>query len=136
VLQEQVLEFLAAYANANRDPSLLDVYARVKDEEQVEHVLEALDEAASRATEELVAEQRLQNLKTRKRYEFLMQLETPDSVARTLARPLAIDGSLAGIERLYATYATLTPAELREAARQVLTPARRTTGVLRATSQA
>jgi zinc protease len=136
VLQEQSLEFLAACTNANRDPSLLDVYARVKDEQQVERVLEALDQTASQATAELVAEQRLQNLKTRKRYEFLMQLETPDSVARMLARPLAIDGSLAGIEQLYATYATLTPAELREAARQVLTPARRTTGVLRATSQA
>jgi zinc protease len=132
VLQEQSLEFLAAYANSNRDPSLLDVYARVKDPRQLESLLEALATAATRACELPVAAERLENLKTRKRFGFLMQLETPDSVAGALARPLAIDGHLDGLEALYATYATLTPADIQEAARTVLAPKRRTIGVLRA----
>jgi predicted Zn-dependent peptidase len=102
----------------------------------VKSVLATLTEAARRATEELVTEQRLDSLKTRKRYEFLMRLETTDAVAGVFARPLAIDGDLDGIERLHASYATLTPADIRDAARTILTPARLTTGVLSADDRA
>jgi len=136
VLQEQALEYLEAAATPNRDPSLLDVSARIKDPEQIERVIAELDAAAARATEELVDTARLENLKTRKRYDLLMQLDSPDSVARALCRPLAIDGDVEGLEQRYATYATLTPAELRAAARSVLAPSRRTIGVLRADAQA
>ena len=132
VLKEQSIEFLAAYTNSNRDPSLLDVYARVKDEGQLDAVLAALEETAQRYREELVDATRLEKLKSRKRYGFLMQLETPDSVASALARPLAIDGDLDGLEARYAHYAEVTPEDVRAAARAVLAPERRTVGVLRA----
>ena len=131
VLKDQSLEFLTAYTNSNRDPSLLDVYARAKDPARIDEVLLALDQSAARACEELVDPQRLENLKTRLRYEFLMELETPDSVAETFARPIAIDGNLSGLESLYATYATLTPEDIRTAARTVFSTDRRTIGVLR-----
>ena len=132
VLKQQSLEFLAAHANANRDPSLLDLYARVKNPEEVDAVLAALSETAARAAREIIPEGQLEKLKTRKHFEFLMQLETTDSVARAFARPLAIDGGLDDVERLYSTYATLTPADLQAAAREVFAPERLTTGVLRA----
>jgi zinc protease len=132
VLQDQSVEFLAAYTNSNRDPSLLDVYARVRDNDQVDAVQQALDEAAARACEALVDAGRLENLKQRQRYGFLLGLETPDSVAEAFARPIAIDGDLNGIEALHATYATLTPDDLREAARAIFKADRRTVGLLRA----
>lgn len=132
VLNEQSLEFLAAYTNSNRDPSLLDVYGRVRDAGRLDDALAALETAAARARDELIDAGRLENLKTRLRYEFLMSLETPDSVAGTFARPIAIDGSLAGLEALYATYASLTPTDIRDAARRVFSDDRRTVGVLRA----
>ena len=132
VLKEQSLEFLTAYTNRNRDPSLLDIYARVKHEDQVDAVLAALDAAAARACEELVAAERLESLKARVRYGFLMQLETPDAVAGAFARPIAIDGGLDGIETLHETYASLTREDIRAAAREVFDADRRTVGVLRA----
>ena len=133
VLQNQSLEFLAAYTNSNRDPSLLDVYARIRDPKQIESVLAELDAAAARARDQLVDPDRLENLKTRQRYGFLMQLETPDSVAAAFARPIAVDGDLSGLETLYETYAALTAEDIRDAARQVFANERRTVGVLRAT---
>jgi zinc protease len=134
VLDEQRLEFLSAYTNSNRDPSLLDVYARVKDADRVEQVLAELAAAAARARDELVDAGRLEDLKQRMRYGFLMQLDTPDSVASAFARAIAIDGDLTGIETLFATYASLTPEDIRDAARAVFVDQRRTTGVLRASA--
>jgi predicted Zn-dependent peptidase len=130
----QRLEFLSAYTNSNRDPSLLDVYARVKDADRVEQVLAELAAAAARARDELVDAGRLEDLKQRMRYGFLMQLDTPDSVASAFARAIAIDGDLTGIETLFATYASLTPEDIRDAARAIFVDQRRTTGVLRASA--
>jgi len=136
VLAEQSLEFLAAYTNSNRDPSLLDVYARVRDPARIDAVLAALDAAAAAACDTLVDGHQLEELKMRQRYGFLMQLDAPDSVAAACARPLAIDGDLAGIESLYATYATLTPEDVRSAARTVFAAERRTVGLLQGAHQA
>jgi zinc protease len=131
VLKDQSIEFLTAYTNANRDPSVLDIYAGVKDPSRLGAVVDALDAAAENACQAPVDATRLENLKTRLRYGFLMQLETPDSVAETFARSIAIDGNLSGLETLYETYASLTPDDICQAAREVLTTNRRTVGLLK-----
>ena len=132
VLEEQVVEFLAADAARNRDPGLLDVYTRVKDPERVDYVLESIDATIADFTETLVDEDDLAALKSRLRYGFLMGLETPDAVARGLARIIAITGGIEAVDELYAAYETITPEDVREAARHYLDPSRRTVGILRA----
>jgi zinc protease len=132
VLDEQVVEFLAADAARNRDPGLLDLYTRVKDPERVDYVLEAIDATIATFTETLVEEEDLAALKSRLRYGFLMGLETPDAVARGLARIIAITGGIEAVEALYAAYETITPEDVREAARHYLDSRRRTVGILRA----
>ena len=132
VLDEQVVEFLAADAARNRDPGLLDLYTRVKDPERVDDVLEAIDGTIATFTETLVDDADLTALKSRLRYGFLMGLETPDAVARGLARIVAITGGIEAVDALYAAYETITPEDVREAARHYLDPNRRTVGVLRA----
>jgi len=134
VLNDQSLEFLAAHTNPNRDPSLLDVYARVKHAGQVGAVIATLERAAHAARDGLPDPAHLEQLKSRKRYGFLMRLETPASVAEAFARPVAIDGGLAGLERLFATYAALTPDDIRNAAAQVFDPNRCTIGILKPAS--
>ncbi len=74
----------------------------------------------------------LEALKSRLRYGFLMGLETPDAVARGLARIIAITGGIEAVDALYAAYETITPEDVREAARRYLDSSRRTVGVLRA----
>ena len=41
VIDEQVVEFLAAEADINRDPGLLFIYTRVKEPDRVDYVLDA-----------------------------------------------------------------------------------------------
>jgi len=130
VLKEQAVEYLAAYTNQNRDPSVLDIYTRIKNPDRITDVERALDEATAEYRETLVPAARLEALKSRLRYGLLMRLETPDAVAQALARPIALTGGLEGIEALHASYAAITPEDVRAAAREIFVPERRTVGTL------
>jgi len=132
VIDEQVVEFLAAEADINRDPGLLFIYTRVKEPDRVDYVLDAIEATTARYKTTLVEDAALAALKSRLRYGFLMELETPDAVARGLARMIAIGGGLEPIEALYRMYETITPDDVRHAAEAYLDADRRTVAVLRA----
>ena len=63
-----------------------------------------------------------------------MNLDTPDRVASTLARPLALTGEIDALDRLHATIESLEPEDIRRAASSLLEPRRRTLAVLRGTA--
>jgi zinc protease len=131
VLDEQSVELIGADLGMNRDPGLLDVYARVKDPDQVESVLAEIDKTIARYRDGLPDAQRLADLKSRLRYSFLMRLDTPDRVASSLARLIAITGGLEAVDELYNAYAAVTPEDVQAAAQRYLVPTRRTVATLR-----
>jgi zinc protease len=132
VLDEQVVEFLDAGADASRDPGLLDITTRVKDPAKVSYVLDAIDATVAEYRDAPPAPERLAALQQRLKYGFLMGLSTPDAVASRLAHFIALSGSLDSVDALYATYAAITPADVQSAAQSYLRAQRRTVGVLRA----
>ena len=131
VLDEQVVESLDAGASYNRDPGLLEIYVRIKDPAKVDYVLGAIDETVATFREAPPDAARLADLKRRLRYGFLMGLQTPEAVAGRVAQFVALSGNLSGLDRLYATYAAITPEDVHAAAEQYLRTERRTVGVLR-----
>jgi zinc protease len=131
VLDEQILEDLDAGASYNRDPGLLEIYARIKDHAKVDYVLGVIDETIAQLRARPPEAQRLADLQRRLRYGFLMGLETPDAVASRVAQFVALSGDLTNLDQLYATYAAVTPADVQAAAQRYLLTERRTVGVLR-----
>ena len=131
VLDEQSVEFLVATANRNRDPTLIDVTARVKDPTKVNDVLAVIDRAAAKYRAAPPDPARLAALQQRLHYGFLMSLQTPDRVASRLAPFVALTGNLEGVRELYATYAAVIPADVQAAAEHYLDSERRTVAVLR-----
>ncbi len=134
VLDEQVVEFLNADLNTNRDPGLIDIFTRVKDPEKVDYVLAEIDRTLAEAQENLPDAQRLEDLKSRLKYGFLMNLDTPSGVAGSLVRILAVTGGIGAIEELYATASEVTPEDVRSAAQQYFQTQKRTVAVLRGES--
>ena len=130
VLDEQVVEDLDAGASYNRDPGLLEIAARIKDPAKIDYVLGVIDATIAQARAHEPDAKRLVDLQRRLRYGFLMGLQTPDSVASRVAPFLALHGDLGGLDRLYATYAAITPADVHAAAKRYLETERRTVGVL------
>jgi len=131
VLDEQLVESLDAGASYNRDPGLLEIYARIKDPAKVDYVLGVIDETVAQFRGSPPDAARLADLQRRLRYRFLMGLQTPDAVAGRLAPFVALSGDLRGLDRLYATYAAITPEDVHAAAQEYLRTERRTVGVLR-----
>jgi zinc protease len=131
VLRDQSVEFLSAYTNMNRDASVLDIYCRVKDPSKVDQVDSAINATAAEFRQTQVSPEKLRELQSRLRYGFLMQLETPDAVAESFARPIALSGGLSDHEALYAAYARVTPDDIRDAANAILIEGGRTVGLLR-----
>ncbi len=131
VLNEQLVEFIGTQPPLQRDPGLLNVYSRVKDPEKVDEVIAAIDETVARFQSELPDPESLANLKSRMRYDFLMNLDTPDQVAGNLSRAIAITGGIEAIDTLYSTYDRVTPEDVRDAAQTFLKTSGRTVAVLR-----
>ena len=131
VLDEQVVEFISAEVNFNRDPGLLDIITRVKDPEKVDYVISEIDRTIAQYQESMPDTQRLTDLKSRLRYDFLMGLDTPMNVARGVVRFVAITGGIEAVDALYKSYEWVSAEQVREAARYYLVPQRRTVAILR-----
>ena len=134
VIDEQVVEFIAADFNFNRDPSLIDVYTRIKDSEKVDYVIAEIDRVLAGAQATPPDAERLGDLQSRLKYDFLMNLDTPANVARRLVRLIAVTGGIEAIEELYRAYDQVTPADVQAAAREYFAAEKRTVAVLRGAS--
>jgi zinc protease len=135
VIQQQKVQFIGAGVPFNRDPSLIEIATmvnRVEDIAEVrDKVYKTLDECQSRPVDEA----RLENLKRRNKYAFVMQLDAPERVAAALARYVALTGGIEIVDQLYTQFDTLTPQDLVRAARKYFVPAQRTVVVLKGTVQ-
>jgi zinc protease len=130
VLEKQWVEFVAADQDMNRDPGLFSVYTRVKSPERVGDVKTEIDATLQQFRETAVETARLDALKSRLKYDFLMSLDTPDHVASSLARIIAVTGGLDAIDQMYETIETITPEDVRAAAENLFIDERRTVATL------
>jgi len=131
VLGRQLVESIQASHEHNRDPGTLDIIARVKSAESLGEVEASIERTIAQAQEALPDARRLADLQRRKRYEFLLRLDTPARVCSALARIVAVSGGAAAVEAHQRGLASIRPDEIREAARTVLRPERRTVAILR-----
>ncbi|MCG8455246.1 MAG: insulinase family protein, partial [Holophagales bacterium] len=131
VLDEQVVEFVNASTNINRDPGLTNIITRVKDPARVDYVIAEIDSALERFRGTAPEEKALSDLKSRRKYGFLMALDTPSSVARGLSRWLAVNTTLDSVDAYFRTLEAVTPEDIRAAAEAYFLTDRRTVAVLK-----
>jgi zinc protease len=131
VVDEQVVDFLGGGAADHRDPFLFTWVARVKKEDQVARVEKEVTAALEALGRDLVPAERLDQVRAHMTYSFAMQLDTPSSVAQSLAHYLSMTGDAESVNRLYALYRTVTPEQIRDVARRTFAPQGRTLVTLR-----
>lgn len=130
-IQEQRVEFLQGSVPMNRDVPLFEVVAMVKQAVDVPAVQEEVYKTIAKFQAHQVDGKKLADIKRRRKYGFLMHLDTPDNVAGGLARFVALTGGISVVEQLYTTLERITPAEIQGAARKYFAPERRTVVVLK-----
>jgi zinc protease len=111
------------------------VFARAKGPADVAAIEGEIWSAIDALAREPVSQRRLDETRSRFKYEFLGGLSTPSGVCESLAYPIAITGGIDPLEQLFATLAQVTPEDVRDAARHYLRVERSTVAVLHAAGE-
>jgi zinc protease len=126
VLKDQNADVLEAEYEPHVDEYLYTVYARVKKENDLQTVEQAITSTIADSQNNLPDPKRLADLKSNLKYSFLMSLDSSRNTASRLARYIANTHGIAGIEQLFATYDSITPEEIQKAAQKYLRTTNRT----------
>lgn len=116
VLTEQKVQFISAGFNFSRDPGLLFIYSMIKNQDDVDYVRDEVYITLEKFKTELVDEKKLNDLKKRTKYQFLMALDTPDNVASVLPSFLSYTTTVDVIDDLFNNLMQITPEDIRTAA--------------------
>ncbi len=120
VIEEQKVDLLRADNSDHVDPSLFTVFARVKKDADIDGVRDAMVATADGFKEQLVPAARLEAVKKHLRYSFALGLNNSEAVAQTAARYVELRRTPETVNRLYEVYASITPEDIRAAARKYL----------------
>jgi len=131
VINEQRLQFIRADFSASRDPGLMTIMTMVKEENDIANIEAEIYTNIQKFQTQPVEEQRLTDLKNNIKYSFLMGLDTADETAGHLAGIIALTGGIDAVDRLYRTYAAITPEDIVIAAKKFLVEQKRTVVVLK-----
>jgi zinc protease len=126
VIQEQKVDALEADYSSHVDPYLFTVLARVKKPQDVDYVKDAILETCNGFKDRLVDAGQLEKVKNHLRYSFALQLNSSEDIAAVVARFVALRRTPETINKMFELYSTITPEDIRSAARKYLTEEGRT----------
>jgi len=126
VIEKQWVDFISAGATDQADPPLFTLLTRVREPDKLEEVRAKLLAEVERISEELADSDKLEATKSHMKYQFLMGLDTADSVANTMAHYLSLTNDPETVNRVYELYDAVTAEDVRRLAKKYLRPENRT----------
>lgn len=120
VINERKVQFLSGNFGLSRDPGLASVTAMVIDPTGVGVVERDIQQTVDRFKTEIVDETRLNDTKRNLKYGFLMGLETAQNVAFATIPYVINTGGIEAVDTYYRTLDSVTPEDVRTAARTYL----------------
>lgn len=118
-LNEQKVQFLSPYFPQNRDPFLSIIFTKLNKAEDIEYVKTEIQSAIDWYQNNLVDKKKLEDLKKRQKYGFLMGLDTPSNLTSSLARLIAITGGMDVIEQYFKTLESITQQDIQNEAKKM-----------------
>lgn len=131
MIQEQKVQNIGASTPINRDMPLFEVFSMVKKMEDLNYVRDEIYKTLEAYKTTPVDEKKLNDLKKRNKYSFLMDLDTPDKVAGGLARFVALTGGIEVVDKFYTELNNVNPNDIMAAATKYFVPESRTVVVLK-----
>jgi zinc protease len=132
VIKEQKVETIQGSNDAHVDPNLFTVLARVKKPEDLGYVEKAIHDEIARIAREGVDQKTLAEVLSHVKYAFAGQLATANKTASVAAQFLSLAGNLESIDKYFALFDKVTPADVKRAAATYFVPTNRTVVTLRA----
>lgn len=122
VVKQQIADFISGGAEDHRDPYLFMITARLKSQEAIGKVQEALNAHVQKLKDTPVDEARLRRTTAHLRNRFTQSMDTPDAIADRVSHYLSLTGSVATINEVFRRYQEVTPADIQRVARQTFKP--------------
>lgn len=130
VIQEQKVQSFESSFGLARDPGLLDVTTMISDPGNLGAVKNEIQGTVEAFRRDLCDEKLLRDTKSAMKYGFLMRLETAQGICFALRDVVVFTGGIEAIENYYRTLDSITPEDVRAAARKYLVDNGRTTTTL------
>jgi zinc protease len=115
VLDEQKVQFVSAGAQTKRDPFPFMIYSRVKAESDMDYVIAEIEKTIEHFKNNTVSKEQLDNLKKRMKYQFLMGLDSPESVASVLPMFITLTGDIEVLDEYFIQMMEITPEDIQRA---------------------
>jgi zinc protease len=112
------------------DPSLFEIFARVKRVEDVDYVRDQILATVEQFRDTPVDAAKLDQVRKRLRYESALRMDNSDAIAGILAQYVALKRTPTTMNALFERYAALTPDDIRAAAAKYLVENGRTIATL------
>jgi zinc protease len=125
-IKEQKVQVFAPEFEMNRDPFLWFVFAQIKKKDDIDYVKEQIYQTIEHYQNNPPDKAKLDALKDHMKYSFLMNLDSPGHVAGSLARMIAVTGSIESVNKYFETMSKVTPADIQKAAKKYFVPEKRT----------
>jgi zinc protease len=130
VIRDQKVQSLSNNFNLSRDPNLLTVTTMVTNARDLQVVREEIQRTVARFRAEPPDAKLLTDTKSAMKYEFLMDLETPQGTNFALREFVGMTGGIEALEDYYRTLAGITGDDVKMAAIRFLVETGRTTVTL------
>jgi zinc protease len=130
VIKEQKVDALEPDFEDHQDAYLLTVIARVKDPKDIAYVKNEIMKTFDSFKTQLAPKGKLDAVKSNLKYSFALSLNDSQAIAENIAPFIALRRTPETINRLYDTYATITPEDLQAMAKKYFVEKHRTTVIL------
>ena len=126
VLEQQKVDELDVDFGHHPDPELFAVYARIKNQQDVDDVREQVLATFARFAREHVDQAKLDATRSRMRYGFALRMNSSPAIAAALAPYILLRRTPATIDKLFALYQQITPQDIQTMAAKYFIESNRT----------
>jgi zinc protease len=126
VLQEQKVDLLGPSFSDRMDPELFTVFARVKDPKDMDYVRDQILSTFRKYANEPVDQAKLDATRSRMKYGFALGMNSSEAIADALAPYISLRRTPETIDKLFALYGRITPADIQAAAAKYFVDSSRT----------
>ena len=126
VLKEQKVDFISPSFDDSIDGELFSIFARVKDQKDVDYVRDEILQTFKRYSTELVPQKELDETRSRTRYGLAMGMNSSEAIAGILAPYIALKRTPETLNKLFDVYTQISAEDVRSTAAKYFVERNRT----------
>jgi zinc protease len=132
VINERKARRIGFSPGMSRDPGLIEIYAQLKDKNDVQYVKDEIMNTLNYLKNNLVDKKMLNEVISNRKFGFVMRSDNPGSIAGILAQYISLSGDPESLNRYYDLFDKVTPEDIMKTANKYFVKTGLTIGTITA----